>query len=327
MTPARRNLLLAIGAGIAALAVVAWALGLFTPQAAPPAAVAEPPGAPEEGLSLDPNAVARMGLQTAKAVAAQYRAEITGFGQVAAVDLLAQADSDLATAEATAQASRAALVRARELFQADLSISRQALETAQRQAAVDEAQLALAQRKAVAVFGQHPPWRTAAERSAEMARLTSGMDVLVRATFPSGAVSTPPQQLVVRRPDKNTGMRWTSVAVWDAPADATIPGRSFFALVRGSDLTQGERVLTAALQGQVLSGVLVPAEAILLSEGMAWCYVVTAPGMFEKRPVDISKPIEGGYFVTQAVGAGDTVVTQGAAYLLARERNPSTEAE
>jgi hypothetical protein len=153
------------------------------------------------------------------------------------------------------------------------------------------------------------------------------MDVLVRATFPSDALAAPPQQVVVRRPDKNTGPRWTSVAVWDAPADATVPGRSFFALLRGSNLTQGERVLVAAAQGQVLSGVIVPADAIVLSDGMAWCYVVTAPGMFTKRPVDISRPVESGYFVTQGVSAGDTVVTQGAAYLLAAERNPSTEAE
>jgi hypothetical protein len=236
-------------------------------------------------------------------------------------------DSDLATAEAIAAASRNALTRARELFQADLAISRQALEAAQRQAAVDDAQLALAQRKSLVVFGLHPPWRTPAERSAEMARLTSGMDVLVRATFPGGAVSAAPQQVVVRRPEKITGARWTATAVWDAPSDATIPGRSFFALVRGSDLSQGERVLVAAPQGTPVMGVLVPADAIVLSEGMAWSYVVTAPGMFEKRAVDISRPIEGGYFITQGIGAGEAVVTQGAAYLLARERNPSTEAE
>ena len=40
---------------------------------------------------------------------------------------------------------------------------------------------------------------------------------------------------------KPTG--WKMNPVWDAPADASVPGRSFFALLKGSDVGEGTAVL------------------------------------------------------------------------------------
>jgi hypothetical protein len=46
-----------------------------------------------------------------------------------------------------------------------------------------------------------------------------------------------------------------------------------------------------------------------------------------RREIDTDRPIGEGYFVTQGIAAGDRVVTAAASLLLAREMNPSTEAD
>ncbi len=43
--------------------------------------------------------------------------------------------------------------------------------------------------------------------------------------------------------------------VWDAPADSNIPGRSYFALLKGADAGEGERLTVWAPVGESLSGV------------------------------------------------------------------------
>jgi hypothetical protein len=151
--------------------------------------------------------------------------------------------------------------------------------------------------------------------------------MLVRATFPAAAIDIAPAQLLVRRPDRRAGGEWTAAPVWEAPADPAVPGRSFFALVQGSNLAQGERVLVSAPQGPPIMGVLIPADAIVLSEGQAWCYVATKPGTFARHAVDTGRPMADGYFADKDMRPGEIVVTAGAASLLARERNPSTEAD
>ena len=322
----RQNLLIALAIALLVLGGIAFVLfgGAATP--AETTAEDEPTAATNtQEVDLDAETVTRMGLQTVQLAATEYRPAVDGFGLVLGVDTIAQSESDLANAEGAAQNSRAALTRAQGLFQADTAISRQALEAAQRQAAADQAQLALAQRHATAAFGMHPPWQNAAQRDALFARLTSGREALIRASFPAGGVTATPQRLTARRP--GGGPIWTAATAWDAPADPAIPGRSVFALVQGSDLAAGERLLVSAPQGAPAMGIVVPSDAIVLSEGRAWCYVVAEPGHFLRRVVDTARPFGNGYFIAEGFKAGDAVVTAGAAQLLARELNPSTEAD
>jgi len=113
--------------------------------------------------------------------------------------------------------------------------------------------------------------------------------------------------------------------VWDAPADATVPGRSFFALLKGSDAGEGERLLVWAPIGESVAGVVVPADAAVLSEGKYWCYLEKKTGTFVRTEIDTARPVPEGYFVTEGVAAGDKVVTTAAGQLLARESNSGSE--
>src|SRR5262245_15837465 len=81
--------------------------------------------APERSVTLDSGTLARLGISTAPLQAAQFRAETSGYGVVMAFDTLAQTDADLTTAETATQTSQAAVTRARELYAAEVSVSRQ----------------------------------------------------------------------------------------------------------------------------------------------------------------------------------------------------------
>ena len=278
------------------------------------------------GLALTADESKALGIVTVAAPAASYRAQISGFGMVMSMDNIAQSDADVITAQAAAAQSAAAAARAKELSTgADAAVSREVYEAAESKAAADQAALALANRKAAAAFGQNAPWSNGGERAGIMARLQSGRSVVVRVTFPLGAVVAP-GSLVITRLGAG-GKSWTSNIVWDAPADPTIPGHGVFALVDGSDLAQGERVTASVPVGVPQAGVNVPAGALVISDSQDWVYLEDAANHFLRVPVNISMPMGDGYFVPSGKGIapGAKIVTSGAGLLLSREINPSTD--
>jgi multidrug efflux pump subunit AcrA (membrane-fusion protein) len=206
----------------------------------------------------------------------------------------------------------------------EAAISREQLEAAQSKAAADEAALALAQHKSEAAFGLNSPFRSSATRAGIMHELASGAAVLVRVTFP-GDAGPMPRQLIITRMGADA-KSWTTTTIWNAPADASVPGRSYYAILHGSDLAQNERVTAAIPSGAPQAGTKIPANAVVFGESEAWVYVQTAARTFVRSKVDTSRPMGDGYFVT-TIKPGDKVVMDGAGLLLAHEVNPSTEAE
>jgi hypothetical protein len=291
-------------------------------------------GAPEsaaEGVTLTPDQVEKLGVATQPARAIEYREEAAGYGAVVNHESIAQAAAELATAQATERLSRSALLRAKKLEGTPGAVSADVDETAAQKAQVDAAALTLTTRRLSSMFGMKPPWRNGAGDTA-LQELASGKIKLVRVTFPLGLVSGPaPASLRAAHlgADK-PGMGWKMNAVWDAPADANIPGRSFFAQLAGSDAGEGERLQVWAPVGEPISGVVIPAAAAVMSEGKYWCYVEKKPGTFERIEIDTTRPTADGYFVTGGgvtggIGAGDAVVTAAAGQLLAKESGSVSE--
>ena len=268
-----------------------------------------------------------LGIVTEPIRTLSYTPSIQGYGMLSGFDALAQAESDVATADAAARQSASSYVRMRRLA-ALRATTREALDLAAKQAATDQAQATLARRKEAVVFGRAAPWLDPAKHAAIFAKLTSGSLKLVHASFPLGTlVGTLPMALTVSRVDRMPkGRSWTSNVVWDGPADATIPGRSVYALVDGSDLAEGERVLVSAPVGSAVSGLLVPMRAIVLSEGRYWCYVAKKSDVFERRAVDVTRPVDDGYFVMSGYKASDRIVVQGQSLLLSREVSSTSSA-
>lgn len=288
----------------------------------------EPKQPAGEGVTLTPDQVATLGLVTQPAAHADYREEALGYGVVLAHDSMAQAAAELATAQATARLSRGALERARKLAGTPGAVSADVEESAAEKAAVDAAALTLTVEKLSSTLGMNPPWSMDG-KSATLRDLASGRVKLLRTTFPLGALSgTAPATLRASRLGTAApGSGWNLRTIWGAPADATIPGRSFFALLAASDAVEGERLRVWAPVGAPTAGVLVPAAAAVLHDGQYWCYVEKKPGTFVRREIDIARPMVGGYFVSQGVAPGDKVVITAAGLLLAKEAGPAAETD
>jgi hypothetical protein len=285
---------------------------------------AEKPEA-ESGVSLKAEEIKSLGIATQPAQATSYRAAVSGYGVVVALDSFAQLDADVTTAQAAAAQSQAAATRVRSLATGEeAAVSREVVETANAKAAGDDAALMLARRKAEASLGRGAP-----PLAALRTRLASGASVLVRATFPLGALGNemPHQLQVTRLGAERQG--WTARTFWEAPADPAFPGRGFYVLVDGSDLAQNEHVTVQVPVGTAAAGVMVPSDALVYGQNQAWAYVQPEPGKFRRVTIDPTKAMTGSYFLPQGNGiqAGQAMVVQGAGLLLARELNPSTEAE
>jgi hypothetical protein len=315
-----------------------WLVGCQKPPAAAdaPAHESKAPAASADtsraqgvsaGVALTPDQVEKMGILTTPAKAASYMPEAAGYAVIVAHEGLAQGVADLVAALAVERQSGAALARAQRLAGTPGAVPADAMESAARQAAVDQAALKLARQRWSAIVGQNPPWKDTDESMLDA--LGSGRIKLLRATFPLGAIDgTAPASVRLERIDAvRSGRSWGSTAPWDAPADASVPGRSFFALLKGSDAAEGERLLAWAPLGPPEAGVAIPAAAVIISDNKSWCYVERALGHFVRSKIDTTMPLGAGYFVNKGVAVGDPVVTESAGLLLAREMNPGAAAD
>jgi hypothetical protein len=159
--------------------------------------------------------------------------------------------------------------------------------------------------------------------------LASGRSKLVRATFPVGALTGEPLKslrLIPLDPGA-VSLSLSASPVWEAPQDATLPGRSFFALIEKADVPEGLRFQAVPAGGSKggVAGVLIPAAAVVISNSQYWCYLEKTPGTFTRVSINIDRPLGLGYFVNDGIAEGDPVVTSAAGLLLARETNGSSE--
>ena len=294
--------------------------------AKPPAVGAESKEDAAEGVTLTPEQVEKLGVATQAAQASDYSEETAGYGVVVSHETIAQAAAEVATAQATARLSRSSLARARKLEGTPGAVSADVEEAAAQKAEVDDAALTLTNQRLSSAFGMAPPWKRGDKDSVFQA-LAAGKIKLVRVTFPLGTLSgaTPATLRTAHIGANKPGAGWKMNMVWDAPADASVPGRSFFALLKGSDAGEGERLQVWAPVGETTSGVVIPASAAVMSEGKYWCFVEKKPGTFERVEIDASKPTADGYFVTEGVAAGDKIVTAAAGQLLAKGSASSAE--
>lgn len=282
----------------------------------------EKAGAPaeSEGVTLKPDEIEKAGIEVKAAAAGEHAPEVTGYALVISREAIAQAVADLSTAAAIEHQSQAALARSRSLAATPGAMPVEAQEAAERQATVDRAAMQLAERRLSAVYGRNAPWKDD-YASPELAALARGESKLVRVTFPLGALGPGvPKTLRLGHLASTPGSKsFESAIIWSAPADTSLPGRSFFAILKGSDVSEGERLLAWAPVGPAESGVVIPYSAVVISGGKYWCYVAEKPGLFVRKEIDPGMPTDDGYFVKENVAAGANIVTASAGELLARE--------
>ncbi len=303
--------------------------GPVAEKPAEPAAITTQAESKEQpSVKLDEEQVRNLDISVTPAEAISRADEIEGFAVVLSHDAIAQVVAEVSTAEAALTQSRAALARIQRLANTPGAFGADSQEAAQRQVLTDVAALSLAQRKLSVALGNSPAWKVqGADKTLEA--LANGQTKLIRVTFALGSLKgrTPANLRIAHLDPSAAGESWQVSPVWDATADPGIPGRSFFALLRESTAGEGERLQAWAAAGPEISGVFIPGDAVILSDSKYWCYVETQPGFFERRAVDVSRPMEGGYFVTEAIKAGDAIVTNAAGLLLSHESSSGSQAD
>jgi hypothetical protein len=307
-------LLAACGSGKSPTPAAADAPGV---AAKPGAAAAEAEATPGGPVTLEAEQVAKLGIKVHAAAAATYHEEHEGFGQVWSHEAIAQLVADVATANAAAMQSSAALARARKLGDSPGAFPADTVDSAQRQAATDEVALQLAERKLTALLGDHLPYKIP---GAELSALATGQLKLVRVTFPLGAGPrhTPAQVRLFALNAAGDDKGWQARAIWNAPADAAVPGYSFWVAASGDGLLEGDRLVARAPEGAALAGALVPDAAVLVSDDKTWCLLEQPTGTFRRIEIDTRRPVDGGYVVHQGINPGDRLVVHGGGLLLAR---------
>jgi hypothetical protein len=277
-------------------------------------------------LQINPDIQRRLGVATQRLTAARRSTEIDAFAKVLDPAPLAQADTDLATAEAAAVASRAQAERAKAIHAADGSLAAKDVEAAVAQAREDALKVLLLRRQLGLAWGPG------------VARMSDGArGRLVRALAEGSAALV---HVDTHNNDGQAGARFVRIDVGDGSARGVVigPARAAEPRLQSSGLivevvgppaillsvglTQSAHIEASSPQ----NGVVLPRPAVIRFRGSDWVYVRSGPGAFDRRLVQSPVPEETGFFVAQGFSSGDEVVVQGAEALFAAEQNASVKA-
>lgn len=158
----------------------------------------------------------------------------------------------------------------------------------------------------------------AMDGSPELDRILGMREVLIQVTFPFNQNYAAPKTILVEVPGR-TRAEATLLSAFPR-VDPRIQGRSFlYSTPAQADFTPGVNLISHLSVGNSTRGVVVPASAVVWSEGKAWAYLQTAARQFSRREVPTEAPVDAGYFVTTGFSTANKVVTRGAQSLLSEE--------
>ncbi len=218
--------------------------------------------------------------------------------------------------------------RLKTLFGENQNISEKSLQSAEAALQSDEADVRAAEQQLnLQASSIRQEWgavvtKWATEGSPQFLRILGGGqergDALIEMTVPSGAASAPPKSILLELPSGGRS-RATFVSTF-ARVDPRIQGTSFLYLASGQPgLAPGMNLVARLSVGTLLKGVVIPASAVIWSEGKAWVYAQVSADGFTRSPVATDLPVDNGYFAAEGFQTGDKIVTVGAQALLSEE--------
>lgn len=318
------------------LAAAAFAAGC-TRNDAPAESKNEPPGhvsrnaSGESVITLDAKTQARIGLKTETPAPMQWQPEMKAYGRVLDFTPLMDLIMDLGRAEMTFDSSHQELERARQLKK-DNNISERAFQEAEANYRQNNAAVGSIYFKIQSAWGKKiaeltgpiivPPGTP--RKPDELLMKFPDAAVLIRVDLPAGERldnSAPSARIV---PLTENVAPISAVGFDKLPTlDPQTQQQGFLLMADQSPtnrLTPGEAV-TAFIKtpGEPVSGVVVPAGAVLRHEGKAWVYVQTETNQFVRTEIPLDRLTDNGWFVSEHLSATNRVVVSGAQTVLSAE--------
>jgi multidrug efflux pump subunit AcrA (membrane-fusion protein) len=289
--------------------------------------------APESkpGVTVDATTQERIGLKTETPAPAQWHPEKKVYGQVLDAAPLTDLAMELRRAEITLDSSQRELERARQLKEGN-NISARAYQDAETAYSQNLADAQAVRFKIQTGWGRKiadmmGPIEVAAGTAREPDKFLDRLrdaTALIRVDLPPGD----------RMENQGQTARIVSLAENAAPVTANcfdlLPALDpqtqrqgvLFTADQPADhrLTPGEAVTAfIRMPGEPVSGVVVPASAILRHEGEGWVYKQTDTNQFLRVAVPLDRPMDGGWFVSENLSATNHIVTGGAQTVLSAE--------
>jgi hypothetical protein len=240
--------------------------------------------------------------------------------------------TDLIRARANARASETEYERLRQLNQNGKNASDKAVEAARATAEIDAALVQNAQQAITILKGTtllH--WGPVVARwlegnSAQLDALLMQRRFLLQVTSATATRFAAPKQAIVQFADgTHAPARFVSVLPQLDPRLQT-PSLLYEVAARPG-LVPGINLSVFLSSGPLERGVIIPSDAVVWSQGSAWCYVEESPGRFVRTAVETPNPVPGGWFVAEGIGPNARVVTSGAQTLLSEEFRSQIQAD
>jgi hypothetical protein len=277
--------------------------------------------APYTGVTLDPQAQARLGVRTQALRSERRSAQIDAFAKVLDPGPLAQLETDLEAAEASAAASAAEARRAAALNASGSAVSSKDAEAAKAQSDNDAVHLQQLRQRLGLEWGPGIQRQTDAGRRALIRALSGGQAALVHIDTPNNEGQAQARSVEI---DIGDGQAHGELLGAARTAEPRLQSSGLIAVVRGKSaillsvgLIQSAHINTPASS----PGVVIPRSAVIRFNGSDWAYVRRDPQGFERRRLDSPVASEAGLFVTKGFSPGDELVVQGAAELFGAEQN------
>lgn len=290
-------------------------------------------------VTLDAKAVSTGGIRTIALQQDQRSQRMRAFGIVLdpgpLINLSAQiaaARGKLAAAHAAAALARSEAARASDLYAIQQNISQAAFQAAQAHLQVAQAEQASAQAQLGELMDRaRTDWgdrlgAAAVSGTAPLPLLESGAQQLVEASVPLGqSLPRTSTHAQASTPDgQPVALRWISRA---PRAAAGVAGPGLYYLMTPQDSAPIGTPITVTLRGPgTVSGVLIPASAVVWHDGHALVYRQSSTNTF--APIAVPEPVRvgQGYFVSGGDGAtlhpGQRIVVAGAALVFSASQSP-----
>ena len=276
---------------------------------------------PYTGVTLDAQAQARLGVRTQALKSERRSAQIDAFAKVLDPGPLAQLQSDLQGAEASAAASAAEASRTKMLNASGSAVASKDAEAAEAQAKNDAQHVVILRQRLGLEWGPGIQRMKDDARRALIKALSDGQAALVHIDTPNNEGQDKARSVEI---DIGDGQAHGELLGAARAAEPRLQSSGLIALVRGKSaiLLSNGLIQSAHINTPASSpGVIIPRSAVIRFNGSDWAYVRHDPQGFERRRLDSPVAGEAGLFVTKGFSPGDELVVQGAAELFGAEQN------